>query len=146
LGLRHCTGLPALDPPLLRKRRCRRERELEELLERLVDEQHGLLQINQHKPARAAMSDDPLRKLREHEATFKFLIVDCKRHFGQWDSCDPVAWAILRVVQAQNDLSYAIDQDQYGDSDHVVEAAIAERIAAIAALQDAIKQEPRGFQ
>jgi hypothetical protein len=24
--------------------------------------------------------------------------------------CDPVVWAILRVVQAQNDLAHAIDQ------------------------------------
>jgi hypothetical protein len=78
---------------------------------------------------------------------FFFLIKDAKRHFGQWDICDPVVWAILRVVQAQNDFAHAIDQAvNYGVNERVVEMAIQERRDAIAALQEALKREPRGFQ
>jgi hypothetical protein len=51
--------------------------------------------------------DDDLH--REHQR-FVFLVEEAKRHFGQWDMCDPVAWAIVRVVQAQNDFAYAIEQ------------------------------------
>jgi hypothetical protein len=35
------------------------------------------------------------------EDCYEFMVEDAKRYFGQWDMCDPVAWAILRVVQAQ---------------------------------------------
>jgi hypothetical protein len=77
---------------------------------------------------------------------FDFVIDDCKRYFGQWDECDAVSWAILRVVQAQNDFSRAMELYAYNDvSDRVIEEAIAERIKSIAALQQAIKKEPRGF-
>jgi hypothetical protein len=77
---------------------------------------------------------------------FKFLVEDCKRYFGQWDIEDPVVWAILRVVQAQNDLADAINQDSEIGNKGGVESAIAERRDAIAALQEALKREPRGFQ
>lgn len=72
---------------------------------------------------------------------------DCKRYFGQWDRYDPVSWAILRVVQAQNDFSHAINLTvNYSADNRLLEEAIAERIKAIAALQRAIEEEPRGFQ
>jgi len=78
---------------------------------------------------------------------FDFMAEDARRHFGQWDVGDPVAWAILRVVQAQNDFAHAIDQAvAYGVNERVVEAAIKERREAIAALQEALEHEPRGFQ
>jgi hypothetical protein len=95
-----------------------------------------------------AISDDEDREqVRQWLTRFEFVIEDCKRHFGQWDAYDPVSWAILRVVQAQNDFSYAMEQNVcYGVGDHVVEEAIAERIKAIAELQQAIQEEPRGFQ
>jgi len=32
---------------------------------------------------------------------YNFEVEDAKRYFGEWDMCDPVVWAILRVVQAQ---------------------------------------------
>ena len=51
------------------------------------------------------MSDRALHHFLER---FKFTTEDCKQHFGEWDACDPVSWAILRVVQAQNDLAHAI--------------------------------------
>jgi hypothetical protein len=55
--------------------------------------------------------------------------------------------AILRVVEAQNNLAVAIGLcGCEGISDRVLEQVIAERIDAIAALQKAIKEEPRGFQ
>lgn len=57
---------------------------------------------------------------------FKFLAEDAKRYFGQWDMCDPVCWAIVRVVQAQNDLADAINQDAEIGNKRVVEAAITE--------------------
>jgi hypothetical protein len=71
---------------------------------------------------------------------------------------DPVVWAILRVVQAQNDLAHAINQVVDHDAPkRMVEAALAERPEAIAALQKAFEQGrrhghdlpgdcPRGFQ
>ena len=77
---------------------------------------------------------------------FNFMVEDAKRHFGQWDMCDPVVWAILRLVQAQNDFARAIDQvASYGVNERVVEAAIKDRRNAIAALQEVLKQEPCGF-
>jgi hypothetical protein len=81
------------------------------------------------------------------QKNYDFAIEDSKRYFGQWDICDPVSWAILRVVQAQNDFSHAIDLTvSYGADNRVLEEAIAERIKAIVALQNAIEEEPRGFQ
>jgi len=88
--------------------------------------------------------DDGLSALAER---FGFEVEDAKRYFGQWDMCDPVVWATLRVVQAQNDFAHAIDQvATYGVNERVVEAAIKERREAIAALQKALEREPRGFQ
>src|SRR5262245_51807694 len=89
-------------------------------------------------------TDDELEREAER---FDFVGEDAKRYFGQWDICDPVVWAILRVVQAQNDFAYAIDQVvNVGVNERVVEAAIKERRKAIAALQEALEREPRGFQ
>jgi hypothetical protein len=84
----------------------------------------------------------------EHQAErFNFVIEDARRYFGQWDMCDPVVWAILRVVQAQNDFAHAIDQVvAHGVNEGVLEAAIKERRKAIAALQETLEREPRGFQ
>jgi hypothetical protein len=48
------------------------------------------------------------------------------------------------VVQAQNDFADAMDQvASYGVDERVVEAAIKERRIAIAALQEALEDEPR---
>jgi hypothetical protein len=88
--------------------------------------------------------DDGLRALAQR---FDFVVKDAKRHFGQWDMCDPVVWATLRVVQAQNDFAHAIDQVATdGVNERVVEAASKERRDAIAALQEVLEGEPRGFQ
>jgi hypothetical protein len=80
------------------------------------------------------------------EDCYEFMVEDAKRYFGQWDMCDPVAWAILRVVQAQNDLAHAIGVDVDHGAKRMVEAAIAERREAIDALRQALEQEPRRFQ
>jgi ADP-ribosylglycohydrolase len=88
--------------------------------------------------------DDELK--REFER-FDLEVEKAKHHFGEWDACDEVVWQILRVVQAQTSFARAMEQAvAYGEDQSAVEAAIAERIEAIAALQEAIKQEPRGFQ
>jgi hypothetical protein len=89
--------------------------------------------------------DDELRALKREQERFDFVVEDAKRYFGQWDMCDPVVWAILRVVQAQNDFAHAIDEGSYGENERMVEAAIKERRKAIAALQEAFEDEPRGF-
>ena len=84
--------------------------------------------------------------IREQER-FHSVVEDAKRDFGQWDMCDPVVWAILRVVKAQNNFAHTMEQAvAYGENDGVVEAAIKERREAIAALQEALEDEPRGFQ
>ena len=91
--------------------------------------------------------DDELRALKRKAERFDFVVEDAKRYFGQWDMCDPVVWAILRVVKAQNNFAHAMEQAvAYGENDGVVEAAIKERREAIAALQEALEDEPRGFQ
>ena len=88
--------------------------------------------------------DDELERQAER---FDFVVEDARRYFGQWDMCDPVVWAILRVVQAQNDFAHAIDQViVYGVNERVVAAAIEERRKAIAALQEPLEREQRGFQ
>jgi hypothetical protein len=55
---------------------------------------------------------------------------------------DPVVWAILRVVQAQNDLAHAFDRFAAYGTERMVEQAIAERREAVAALQKAIEEAP----
>jgi hypothetical protein len=85
------------------------------------------------------------QEIEQRLKRFAFVIEDCKRYFGQWDAYDPVSWAILRVVQAQNDVSHAFDLlAMYSADDRVLEEAFAERIKAIAALQRAIEEKPRG--
>jgi hypothetical protein len=91
--------------------------------------------------------DDELKALKRESERFDFMVEDAKRYFGQWDMCDPVVWAILRVVQAQSDFAHAINEVvNYGVSERMIEAAIEDRRQAIAALQQALEQEPRGFQ
>jgi hypothetical protein len=93
---------------------------------------------------KVTVMDDEFERAAER---FDFVVEDARRYFGQWDMCDPVVWAILRVVQAQNDFAHAIDQVvNYGVNERMVEAAIKERRKAIAALQEALEREPRGFQ
>jgi len=90
--------------------------------------------------------EDDIRAVQEDCDRFQFEVEDAKRYFGQWDMCDPVVWAILRVVTAQSDFAHAMSQAvHYGVNERVVEQATAERIAAIAALQKAIEEEPRGL-
>ena len=74
---------------------------------------------------------------------FAFEVEEAKRDFGEWDGLDPVCWAILRVVQAQSDLASAMREQV---SHRAVEHAIIERRDAIAELQKALEEEPRGFQ
>jgi hypothetical protein len=89
------------------------------------------------------MMDDELRAKLDR---FSFMVEDAKRDFGRRDMCDPVVWAILRVVQAQNDFAHAIDQaNTYGVNERVVEAAIKDRRNSIAALQEVLKHEPYWF-
>ena len=83
-----------------------------------------------------------------HTKRFLAAVELAKRGFGQWDQCDPVVRALLRVVTAQSDLSRAISYSvTFAEDDgHArVEAETAERRQAIAALQKAL-EEPRGFQ
>jgi len=89
--------------------------------------------------------EDDIRAVQEDCDRFQFEVEDAKRYFGQWDMYDPVVWAILRVVQAQNDLAHAFDQFAAYGTERMVEQAGAERIVAIAALQKAIEEEPRGL-
>jgi hypothetical protein len=85
-----------------------------------------------------------------HTKRFLAAVELAKRGFGQWDQCDPVVRALLRVVTAQSDLSRAITYSatiaEWDDGAAAVEAEIAERRKAIVALQKALEQEPRGFQ
>jgi hypothetical protein len=91
-------------------------------------------------------SEKGKQELAAQQRRFQFAVEDAKRDFGQWDMCDPVSWAILRVVEAQNDLAHVIGLVACeGINGRVLEEAIAERIKAIAALQKAIEEEPRGF-
>jgi hypothetical protein len=91
--------------------------------------------------------DDDLKELIREQKHFHSVVEDAKHGFGEWDTCDPVAWAILRVVRAQTALAAAIDEDaNYNENERGVEAAIEERCRAITALQEALAQEPRGFQ
>jgi hypothetical protein len=87
------------------------------------------------------MNDD--EEIRAQQACFEFEAEDAKRHFGEWDMCDPVCWALLRVVQAQNDLAHAYVQHEcFGVSEIVIERALAERRAAIADLQKTFAEYP----
>ena len=69
-------------------------------------------------------------ELKREIDRYNFTVEDAKRYFGEWDMCDPVVWAILRVVQAQNDLAHAINEvASCGAPERMLEAAIAERRA-----------------
>jgi ADP-ribosylglycohydrolase len=88
--------------------------------------------------------DDELRRELAH---FDTMAEKAKHGFGEWDALDPVAEAILRVVQAQNDFAHAIGESvAYGGGDDAVEAAIEKRRKAIVALTGALASEPRGYQ
>jgi len=55
--------------------------------------------------------------------------------FGNWDSCDPVAHAILDLVEAQNELADAIsDYAEISASEAGIEAAKKNRRAAVERL------------
>jgi hypothetical protein len=71
------------------------------------------------------------------------LVRDAKRHFGLWDTGDPVVWALLRVVQAQNDLAHAIERDADMGAERMVEDAIGERVKAVDALVAVLKEDSR---
>jgi hypothetical protein len=86
-------------------------------------------------------SEKGKQELAAQQRRFQFAVEDAKRDFGQWDMCDPVSWAILRVVEAQNDLAHVIGLVACeGINGRVLEEAIAERIKAIAALQRQLKK------
>ena len=83
-------------------------------------------------------------ELKREFDRYDFVVEDAKRYFGEWDICDPVVWAIIRLVQAQNDLAHAISETSYAYDNNapqrMVEAAIAERRKAIAALLRAFER------
>jgi hypothetical protein len=85
---------------------------------------------------------DDRRESEKHYAAYKSAVADAKRHFGEWDMDDSVAWAIIAVVQAQNDLAQAICNDsRAGGARREIELAMAARIEAIKALQQAIEED-----
>jgi hypothetical protein len=86
------------------------------------------------------MSDD--EEIRAQYDEFVFEVEDAKRYFGEWDAFDPVSRAILRVAQAQSDLAHAYVQDVCYGVRNVVEQALAERLAAVVALQKTIEENP----
>jgi hypothetical protein len=104
------------------------------------------------KPIDDLMRNDPqfkqdMEEMRADLKHFECAVDHAKQHFGEWDSLDPTVWALLRVVEAQNDLAAAIYESSYADFDsRVLERAIGERIEAIAALKKAVENEPRAFQ
>src|SRR5262245_33730521 len=54
--------------------------------------------------------EDDLNQMRAEFEHFSFVVEDAKRGFGEWDVCDPIVWAILRLVTAQSDLAHAITE------------------------------------
>jgi hypothetical protein len=69
-----------------------------------------------------------------------------RSEFGQWDCCSPVAHAILTLVEAENELAKAFDEDSYGpDGSSGIKAALAKRRAAAEQLLDAINEHEAWF-
>jgi hypothetical protein len=66
-------------------------------------------------------------------------INELKEYFGTWDACDPVANAILTLVEEQNELAAAIDHDD----DAALAAARLSRELAVAKLQTAVEEARR---
>jgi hypothetical protein len=66
-----------------------------------------------------------------------------RRYFGLWDDYDPVANAILDLVEAQNELAQAISAEQYVDIDGAPEVgpALEKRAAAAVDLMHALLLE-----
>jgi hypothetical protein len=63
--------------------------------------------------------------------------------FGLWDDCDPVSHAILDVVEAQNELADAFDDDAHCiDNEDAFTAVVKKRRAAGERLMRAL--EDRG--
>jgi hypothetical protein len=57
---------------------------------------------------------------------------ELRADFGQWDCCDPVAHALLDLVQAQNNLAQAIsDEVDYGVPNVIKPAMDARAEAAV---------------
>jgi hypothetical protein len=87
------------------------------------------------------MSDYRDRRIERLNKSYDLLVKEALSRFGRWDVADPVVWALLHVVVAQNDLSaaYAADATRGGDYDgpRMIDDAIAERREAIEALRQA---------
>jgi hypothetical protein len=58
--------------------------------------------------------------------------------FGQWDCCDPVAHALLDLVQAQNNLAQAISDEVDYDVPNVIKPAMHARAEAAVKLIHAV--------
>jgi hypothetical protein len=56
-------------------------------------------------------------KALEETRKYQAYVESLKPRFGLWDDCDPVARAILGLVETQNSLAAAIDDDPYVEED-----------------------------
>jgi hypothetical protein len=98
--------------------------------------------VDKLKAEAASADGDPWRQAAER---FESEVADAKEAFGLWDTCDPVAHALVRAVAAQNDVQAAHDwYATCGDNRRMLEEAFKARIEAINALAAAIKRWPRG--
>src|SRR5215831_2634226 len=79
--------------------------------------------------------DSDETELRRECKRFESAVEDAKESFGLWDTCDPVAHALVHAVAAQNDVQAAHDwYATYGENDRMLEEAFKARIKAINAL------------
>jgi hypothetical protein len=91
------------------------------------------------KKGERRMSDDEEfdRRVERKNKLYDLLVKEALRRFGEWDVFDPVVWALLHVVVAQNNLAAAYAADASGEAGMDIDTALAERREAIEALQQA---------
>ena len=86
-----------------------------------------------------ALSAEMAAFMRDYDAR----INELKEHFGNWDPCDPVANAILDLVEEQNKLAAAIDDDALYDDSAALAPARMARELAISNLHMAVEEARR---
>jgi len=90
-------------------------------------------------------------KALEETRKYQAYVESLKPRFGLWDDCDPVARAILGLVETQNSLAAAIDDDPYvqedGEPRHAdIPKALEFRIKAALQLLEVLLVHPETWK
>jgi hypothetical protein len=106
----------------------------------------GFSQLNPSPSDVVRLGQEAMARKRRGWDDWLLIAEALRRHFGLWDEFDPVANAILDLVEAQNELAQAFSAQQYDvDGAPEVGSALEKRSAAARKLIDAIHEHESWF-